>query len=159
MRGFVFLSVMLGLLLAGCGDSGNAQQLAPFSTIQKGEVSPHDDKPAQLSVIRNNTDWVNFWNLLYTNYSPKPVLPPVNFTENYIIAVVDAPRSSGGYSITITSIQPTSAGITVSANQVSPGRGCIVTLALTQPFHFVAVPIFQGEATLALSQSVYNCDQ
>lgn len=138
---------------------GNAQQQAPFKTLQKGAVSPHDNKPIQVSIIRNEVEWANFWNLLYTNYLPKPALPSVDFNESVLVSVVDTTRPSGGYSITITNIQPTSSGITVNASQVPPGQSCSSTAALTQPFHVVTTPIFSGVATLELSQSVFNCSQ
>lgn len=148
-----------GLFLLGCGNSDNTQQQIPFNTLQKGEVSPHDNNPTQVSVIRNEAEWANFWNQLYTNYLPKPTLPSVDFSKSVVVLVVDTPRSSGGYSLTITNIQPTSSGVTVNASQVSPGQSCIVTAALTQPFHIVTTPIFSGVATLELSQSVFNCGQ
>jgi len=154
------LFIVGGLSLLECGNSGNAQQLVQFKTLQKGAIlSPHDNNPIQVSVIRNEMEWVDFWNLLYANYSPKPALPLVNFSESVILSVVDTPRPSGGHSITITDIQPTSSGVKVSASQVSPGQSCISITAVTQPFHFVTTPIFSGGATLELSQSVFNCGQ
>jgi hypothetical protein len=163
IRGLIFV-LLCGLLLGGCGNSGNGQppgneqQLVTFSTVQKGEGGSLANNQAQVSVIRNNTDWAIFWNQLNRKYSPEPNIPSINFSESVMIALVDAPRVTGGYSITITSIQITPTGITVNANQVSPG-GCMVTQALTQPFHLVTVPVFSGGANLALSQSVLTCGQ
>ena len=166
MRILISLLFLLGgLLLAGSGYSDNAQQLLTFKTLQKGVVSPYDNHqpdPAQISVIRNHTDWANFWNMLYINSSSTPDLPSVDFGENFVVAVVDAPRPTGGYSITITSIQflqPKSAGVRVNCSRISPGQGCIVSQSSTQPFHIVTVPIFPGEATLALFswEKMANC--
>lgn len=144
------------LALSGCS-SGHAQQRVSFSSIQKGEVPPHGNNAARVSVIRNEPEWSKFWDLLYANYLPKPARPSVNFSERVVVAVVDAPRSTGGYSITITDIEPNPSGITVSSSQVSPGPACMVTQALTQPFHIVTTPVFSGVATLELSQSVNSC--
>lgn len=151
------LCMVWGLTVLGCGSSENAQQQVLFNTLQKSEVSPHDNNPPQVNVFRNEVEWGDFWNLLYTNYSSTPALPSVNFSENAIISVVDGSRPTGGYSISITQIQPTSSGVTVHASQVSPGQGCIVTQSFTQPYHIVTTPIFSGVATLVLSQSVFNC--
>lgn len=154
------LIMAIGLFFSGCGNSSsNAQQQATFNTVQKGEVSPPDSNPLQLSVIRNQVEWENFWNLLYTNYSPKPALPSVDLSKSVIVSVVDTPRPTGGHSITINNIQLTPSGVTVKTTQVSPGQSCIVTQAFTQPFHIVSIPVFSGVATLELSQSVFNCGQ
>ena len=151
--------IVAGLALLGCGNPGNAQQQATFATLQKGEVSPHDNIPVQVSVIRNEVEWAKFWNGLYTNNIPKPALPSVDFSKNCIVAVVDTPRPTGGFSITITDIRPKLSGVTVKTSQLSPGQSCMVTQAFTQPFHIVITPVFSGMATLDLSQSVFNCGQ
>lgn len=154
------LFILGGLSFSGCGnsgDSGNAQQQGTFTTLQKGAVSPFGSSPVQISVIRNELNWATFWSTLYSNYSEKPPLPSVNFSDTAVIALVDTPRPTGGHSITINTIQPASSGVTVHSSVVSPGPNCVVTLALTQPFHLVTVPTFSGEATLEVSQSVENC--
>ncbi|QXE84911.1 protease complex subunit PrcB family protein [Geomonas nitrogeniifigens] len=161
------LLLVLVLSLTGCGTSGDTAQQSTsqqstsqqpkFSTVQKGEVTPAIDNAAQVIIAGNDADWATFWNLLHTKYASIPGLPVVDFNENSIVAVVDAPRPTGGYSIAIDSVQPTSSGIIVKATQTSPGRGCIVTLSLTQPFHIITVPAFSGAATLELSQVVTTC--
>ena len=147
----------LMLSLPGCGSSGNTIQQATFSTVQKGEVSPAIDNATQVIIVRSDADWATFWDRLYTTFATKPALPAIDFNENAIVAIVDAPRSSGGYSVAIDSIQMTPSGIIVKASQASPGQGCFVTLSLMQPFHIVTIPMFAGVATLELSQSVYTC--
>ena len=157
MLGLFFLC---GLSFSGCGNSGNsgnAQQQGTFTTLQQGAVSPFGSSPVQISVIRNELNWATFWSALYSNFSVKPPLPSVNFSDTAVIALVDTPRPTGGHSITINTIQPTSSGVTVHSTVVSPGLNCIVAQVLTQPFHLVTVPTFSGEATLEVSQSVANC--
>ena len=158
-RLFLGLCILSSLTVLGCGDtSENVQQQVSFNTLQKGTVSPHAlDSQFQINVFRNEVGWANFWNLLYTNYSSKPALPSVNFSDNVILSVIDSSRSSGGYSITITQIQASTSGVTVYALQESPGQGCGSTTAFDQPFHIVTTPIFSGVAALNLSQSVRNC--
>ena len=147
----------LMLSLQGCGSSGNTIQQATFSTVQKGEVSPAIDNATQVIIVRSDADWATFWDRLYTTFATKPALPAIDFNEKAIVAIVDAPRSSGGYSVAIDSIQMPPSGIIVKASQASPGQGCFVTLSLMQPFHIVTIPMFAGVATLELSQSVYTC--
>jgi hypothetical protein len=136
----------------------SAQEVS-FSSLVKGQVPPSGSTSAQITVIRNGADWATFWDQLHANLSPKPALPPVNFAESAIVALVDTARTTGGYSVTITGIKHNASGVTVSASQVSPGPTCVVTQAFTQPFHIVTTPLFSGAVTLELSQSVTNCGQ
>lgn len=136
----------------------SAQQVS-FGSLVKGQVPPSDNTMAQITVIRNEADWASFWDQLYASHSPKPALPPVNFAESVVVALVDTVRPTGGYSVTVTDIQSTSSGISVVASQVSPGPACVVTQALTKPFHIVTTPAFSGTASLQLSQSVNDCGQ
>lgn len=128
-----------------------------FDTLQKGQVPPGGKLTQQLAVIRNDADWASFWNLLYASHSPIPALPPVNFTEKVIVAVVDSERPTGGYSVAITGLKPTASGVTVSALQLSPGRSCMVTTAFTLPFHIVTTQPFSGTARLEFSESITDC--
>ena len=137
----------------------NSAQQVSFSSLGKGQVPPSDDTMAQITVIRNEADWASFWDQLYASHSPKPARPPVNFAESVVMALVDTVRPTGGYSVTITAIQSTASGISVVASQVSPGPACVVTQALTKPFHIVTTPVFPGTASLQMSQSVNDCGQ
>jgi hypothetical protein len=160
------LCMVWGVFALGCGNSNNdqqqmannVQQQVPFNTVQKGGVSPYANNPPQIIIIRNEGEWASFWNLLYTNYSPKPALPSISFLDAVVISAVDSAHSSGGYSITIGRIDITSSGATVYVSQESLGQGCgAVTASITQPYHIVTAPAFSGAATVELSQSVTNC--
>lgn len=153
------LCMMWGLTILGCGSSGEIQQLETIATVEKGNHCSFDNNSPQLSVIRNEEEWGDFWNLLYANQSPKPDLPVVDFSEKVILSVVDISRPNSGYSIAITRIEPTSSGVTVHVSQSSPGRYCVTADQMTRPYHIVTTPKFSGEATLLLSQVVHECSQ
>jgi PrcB C-terminal len=144
------------LFVTGCASSNSEQQQMPFQTVEKGSVSP-TKLTNGIYVLRTATEWSNFWSVLKASIIPQPPRPLTDFSENVVIAVVDHSRSTGGYSITITHLQTTAAGIVVQAVHQSPGQDCLVTLALDQPYHIVATPIFSGTATLNLTETVLNC--
>ncbi|MBJ6723227.1 protease complex subunit PrcB family protein [Geomesophilobacter sediminis] len=159
MRALAALLFLLGgVLLIGSTDSCNAQEPLEFSVVKKGEVSPSGNHAPVVKVIRNNTEWGNFWIELNINAFIVPARPAVDFDHTILIAVVDAPQPTGGHAIAVTSVLPTSTGVVVVAQQVAPGPGCIVSEDLKQPFQVVAVPGFSGAATLALSPAVCDCD-
>jgi hypothetical protein len=146
-----------GLTILGCGSSGEIQQHETITTVEKGNNCSFDNNSPQVSVIRNEVEWGDFWKLLHANLSRKPDLPLVDFSENVILSVVDISRPNGGYSIAITRIEPTSSGVTVHVSQFSPGRYCVTADEMTRPYHIVTTPKFVGEATLLLSQVVHEC--
>jgi hypothetical protein len=153
------LCMVWGLTIPGCGSSGEIQQHEPITTVVKGNDCAFDNNSPQVSVIRNEVEWGEFWNLLHASQSSKPVLPSVDFSENVILSVVDISRPNSGYSIAITRIEPTSSGVTVHVSQTSPGRYCVTADVMTRPYHIVTTPKFSGEATLLLSQAVHECSQ
>jgi hypothetical protein len=145
-----------GLFVTGCASSDTDQQQMPFQTVEQGHVSP-TQQASGIYVLRTATEWSSFWSVLKTSIIPQPPLPLVDFSENVVIAVVDYSRSTGGYSITITHVLTSAASIAVQAVHQSPGQGCLVTQALDQPYHIVTTPVFSGEATLNLTETVLNC--
>jgi hypothetical protein len=144
------------LLVASCSNSDNGQQQVSFQTVEKASVSP-SQITSGIYILRTVTEWSDFWSLLKTSNFPQPPLPSVNFSENVVIAVVDSSRPTGGYSITITRLQTSAAGVVVQAVHQSPGPGCLVTQSFEQPYHIVTTPVFSGEATLNLTETVLTC--
>jgi hypothetical protein len=144
------------LFIAGCASSDTEQQQMPFQTVEQRGVSP-TPLTSGIYVLRTATEWSDFWSVLKASIIPQPPLPVVDFSENVVIAVVDHSRSTGGHSITITYVLTSAAGIVVQAVHQSPGQGCLVTQALDQPYHIVTAPVFSGEATLTVTETVLNC--
>jgi len=144
------------LFIAGCAGSDTEQQEMPFQTVEQRGVSP-TQLTSGIYVLRTATEWSNFWSVLKSSMIPQPPLPLVDFSENVVIAVVDHSRSTGGHSITITHLLKSTAGLVVQAVHQSPGQDCLVTQALDQPYHIVTTPVFSGEATLNVTETVLNC--
>lgn len=148
------------LILVSCNNSKSDQQnevpSLPFQTVENASVSPSQVTAGQY-VLRSTSEWSNFWSLLKSSYVPQPQLPSVNFSDNVVLAVVDSPRATGGYSITITSVQTSSTGVIVRAVHQSPGQNCMVTEAFEQPYDIITAPVFSGEAILNLTETIQNC--
>jgi hypothetical protein len=144
------------LLFASCAKSNNEPQQVLFQTVENASES-HTQITNGIHVLRSVTEWSDFWSILKTSYIPQPPLPSVNFSEKVVIAVVDSSRATGGYSITITRVQISAAGLVIQAVHQSPGPACLVTQAPSQPYHIVTAPAFSGEATLWLTETVLDC--
>jgi hypothetical protein len=145
------------LLITGCADSEIGQPV-PFQTVDQGSVFVSGmTVTAGIYVVRTEAKWSEFWSAVKASYYPEPPLPPVNFSEKVVIAVVDSVQTTGGYSITITHLQKSATGVEVHAVHQSPGADCVVTQAIEQPGHIISTPVFSGEAALTITETVENC--
>ncbi|OGW36405.1 MAG: hypothetical protein A2X58_06635 [Nitrospirae bacterium GWC2_56_14] len=145
------------LLITSCADSEIGQPVA-FQTVDQDSVFVSGmTVTAGIYVVRTPTEWSDFWSAVKASYYPEPPLPPVNFSEKVVIAVVDSVQPTGGYSITITHLLKSATGVEVHAVHQSPGPDCAVTQAIEQPGHIVSTPVFSGEATLIVTETVHNC--
>ena len=156
MKNIIGICIVGCLLVAGCANPENEGQQVPFQTVENASVSP-SQLAGGIYVLRSTTEWSDFWSILKASYFPQPALPLINFSENAVVAVIDSSRTTGGYSITITRMLTSTAGLVVHAVHQSPGPDCVVTQALDQPYHLVTTPVFTGEATLSLTETVLHC--
>ena len=88
-------------------------------------------------VIKDNTEWTNFWGVAYSSLSPQPEIPAINFEEEMVIAVFQGIRPSGGYSIKITQILEKENFIEVSVEETIPSPGSATVTVITNPSHIV----------------------
>ena len=82
-----------------------------------------------------------------------PELTAVNFTTDLMFAVFQDQCVTGGYMTTITRIALASNSYVVCVDELNPGPGCIVTHALTEPYHIVKISGFSQDLP---AQFVYN---
>lgn len=92
-------------------------------------------------VLRNAADWKKLWDKHSSNVFPQPALPKVDFSKEMVVAVSLGARSSGGYSVSITSIVDDGTNIVVTYKEAKPDPNGPSTAAITHPFVFVKVPL------------------
>ncbi len=81
---------------------------------------------------------------------------PVDFDQSMIV-VVGLPRSTGGYSIEVESVDKIGDEIMVSFIVNEPGSDCLAVAALTYPFQAVAVRKADGRVGFSGRTVRYNC--
>ncbi len=116
-----------------------------FSTVGIGYSSGHTS-PAYY-VIQDTETWSGVWNQ-HVQFMVYPAPPPeINFSKYTVIAVFMGEVRTGGYAIRVYDIVDAGASMIVKVEKTEPGPRCIVTQALTQPYHIVQIaktdkPIF-----------------
>jgi hypothetical protein len=109
-----------------------------FRTLDQGGYSGINR--ATNLVLRTQSEWEKLWKQHQERVQPPAKVPAMDFEKEMVVAVAMGQKSTGGYSIKITSIQSTAASLRIFVLEQTPGPDTIVTQALTSPFHFVAVP-------------------
>lgn len=126
------------------GDLGPEEDVAfetleyPDGTPARGNFSGIDGK--RLMVIRDINDFTAMWNDHVDNVFPQPAQPEVDFGTDMVIAAFMGQQPTGGYSIEVEEVRENDEFLVVEIEMETPGDNCVVTQAVTQPFHIVLVP-------------------
>ena len=130
---------------------------AAFETIDTGAQSGIRGGQPQLFKIETEPEWEEFWSRHQAIVTPQPALPAVDFSREMVIAVVDRTEPSGGFLLEIAAIEEAEGSLVVRVSKQVPGAGCLVTDALTQPFHIVRLARSDLEPELAIGEETYEC--
>jgi hypothetical protein len=112
--------------------------------------------PATL-VVRDAAAWAQLWEEIHATVEPKPDLPAIDFGQEMIVAAAMGSRNSGGYNILLTKASEGTEGVEIEVLETSPGAGCAVTLALTQPIDLARVERRYGPVRFVVRQQVRDC--
>ncbi len=112
----------------------------------------------QRLVIRDGATWAKVWKQFADTHQPIAAIPVIDFAKSVVIVAAMGIQSSGGYTITVDDVRIIAGGARISITEKSPGKGCIVTMAMTEPASVVLVPRFAGEAVFVEHTSQYDCE-
>jgi hypothetical protein len=152
MRTQYLLAVMVGVILvAGCtaSDEPTSKTLVEFEEL----ATPGYNAPAEASrqVIRSQEQWQELWQ----DADREP--PSIDFDQRSVIAVHMGEQSTGGYSIDVESVRSFDGNIVVDVREVSPGRDCIVTQALTRPYQMVSISATERPVKFNVTKETRDC--
>ena len=94
-------------------------------------------------------------NALLSEYGEASI--SVDFNQGQVILIDMGPKSTGGYSIDVTSVEDRNDHVLANVAFINPGANCAVTLALTHPFSFVYVETTKELRTTSTTVS-RQCD-
>ena len=96
-------------------------------------------------IIDDLETWETLWTDIHNISTNTPELPFVNFTTEVIIAVFLGEFATGGYVAQITRIENSTSGLTVHIKEEHPGPSCIVTMAITRPYHIIKAELSSSQ--------------
>lgn len=105
-----------------------------------------------LFIIRTQNELEQFWTKHAAIFFPQPTLPEIDFTQNMLVAVVDAVEPTGGYRLSIEALDSSEGTVAVQVRKSSPDADTIVTDALTVPYHIITLAQSDMEFVLHITQ-------
>ena len=125
---------MLKLFLAVIIVAGGARfQTVPFTTITAGQQSGVEKQ--REVVIRTAAEWKALW----MEHSPDEPMPAIDFSKSVVAGVFLGLRSTGGFRVTISSVDRQGKGVVVQWREQKPDSNAMVTQMLTFPFVLVRI--------------------
>jgi hypothetical protein len=157
-------AVMLTLFAGACASSEQSILLpGPSIPVVRLRAEPYSfesnsglNSSARL-VVRDAAAWQSLWAQMYQGRGSVPALPDIDFSREMLIVVALGSRSSGGYGILIDGASGQGADVTIAVRSISPGQGCGVTAALTQPVDIARLPRRDGEVRFLERAEVRQC--
>jgi hypothetical protein len=86
-----------------------------------------------------------------------PPLPEIDFSREIVIVVALGVRPSGGYGIIVDGAYERDKQLKIVVRSISPGKGCIVTAALTQPVDIVRLPKTVRSVVFREAEVMHEC--
>lgn len=143
--------VLLTVFMTACGptkQSGNMeetpsknQKTVPFEVLVQHSHGGYDQP--QIKVIKEPTELQAIYLKINMTRRPGFPIPEVDFDKEMIIALYMGEKNSGGYSITIDSVEETKNELIINVKESEPGQ--IATTVICQPFCIVKMPTTKKE--------------
>ncbi len=109
----------------------------PLRNLAEGAYSGISE--ARREVIKDLASWTRVWAEHVSRIIPPLDPPQVDFEKEMVLVTTMGTRSTGGYEIKINNVELGPEALRITVVNRFPLQNEIVTLALTAPFHFVAV--------------------
>jgi len=120
------------------------------NTLEQGSRSGYKDKGALII-----SDFKTFRDVWRNVHGSESGMPTIDFSSQMVLAVFQGQKNTGGHSIRISEIVNNDGQLNVVVVETVPGSSCVVTQAITQPYHLVSIPItgqtinFKSETTVS----------
>lgn len=148
MRGVL---VLAALALAACAVTATEPEETSMREIVRGY---HSQQRTQLFEYVTDAERLN---TLWRQHGSS-ARPTIDFAESAVLALFLGERTTGGYAVIVERVTRRGAILEVDVTVYEPGRGCMTTQALTQPFQFVEVPAGATEARFNTRRIAEPCE-
>ena len=137
------------LVETACPCAGSeGTEAVPLSHLASGANAAQQDRFA--ARVASQEQLEELWTRVASTRVPQPEPPEVAFESHTVVAIFMGQQPSGGYSIGIDAVCRTGADTTIHLcySAYQPAEDAIVTMALTSPYAFVAIPVPDADITV-----------
>ncbi|MGE3509718.1 MAG: protease complex subunit PrcB family protein [Vicinamibacterales bacterium] len=110
----------------------------PIREIARGDVSNIDRHTERL--LRSSTEWTALWR----EHDFDHPAPPVDFSQEMVVAVFLGSQPTAGYAVRVTDVEGGAEEVGIRYRVTRPAAGDLTAQVLTFPYHIVAVPLRPG---------------
>jgi hypothetical protein len=147
--------VASGVVLAACQPTGTLPpdlqiESLYFETLGRGSSAQVADTTEL--VFSTQEEWSGFAGRL----RPMATFKDTDF-EQTMVLVAAVPASSGGYTLEFESVEKIGDEIVAAYVLSEPGFDCVAIMALTQPFHVIAVKRTEGRVRFVRRSVAETC--
>ncbi len=158
-RNLCFLISACVIIFSGCRDGSGEEtieivdysEVFPFETIGIGQRSQFTE-PVERMVYDAES-----WAQISAALQPHVPFETVDFSQ-VMLAVIATPKSSGGYTIEVESIELLDGKITVAYLISEPGVDCITPQALAVPFQVIEIRKMEGTVLFEHRTERFSCE-
>jgi predicted secreted protein len=132
------------------GESAVSGTELKFETILKGVNNANAE--TKTYVITTQAEWMQVF-----QKTGAELIAPIDFSKDMAVAVFEGQKPTGGYGVEVTKILETKSELVVYVREVSPGFGCMVTQAFTNPYHIVKFKKSAKEVLINVAKEITDC--
>lgn len=138
------VAMVAAVLLGACTTLAASGTELAFRSLDRGDYAAIED--AGCLVVRSESEFADLWHRIHQTVSAEPPLPDVDFSRQLVLAAFQGQQPSGGHAISIDRVVEQGDRLTVVVSESVPAADAMVTMALTSPYHLVAVDLADGRA-------------
>jgi hypothetical protein len=131
MKNYILL---LALFLISCASNKNID----YKILYSGQNIITDE--VDYILIKNNQNYIDFIKKLNVKEDFYAELSNIDFSKNNICILLLGQRNTGGYSIEVESLKLEKEILYIKKKEISPSKGEMVTMVLTNPYCIVVIP-------------------
>jgi len=136
MKKILFLVTFISLV--SCNTTKQFIEGDDFTYVVKND--PGGNEKASVAIIDNYNDLINEVDKLNVSDQVSEALLNIDLEQNNVLILHLGHRNTGGYGIEIDKMYEKKDVLYIKIKETKPGKGDMVTMALTNPFTIVLIP-------------------
>jgi hypothetical protein len=132
----MFFALVALFLNNDCSNSQKDKETGmEYTILEKGSQS--SIKSENQKLILSQEQFTEIWKENFAMFIPVPAIPDIDFSQKMVIAAWMGEKNKGGFEIDLRSIHVENELMVITLKYIQPGKNCISTMAMEQPFLFV----------------------